>query len=385
MPETQKSGPGLRLIGESPISLYGLPAAEWQRRAWAHAGARGGDDDGAGAICIDIGWALSAGLASALAASPGAALLADGAQGRRLIAAHAPASADIGAVAALVAQGEADEALLADQGLRPASAAEIAGDYNQVLRKREVPFAVEMAAEGPRATERAFFRSAYKGATDIVTKFAWPIPAFAATRFCAARGITPNAVTALSFVFVLLAMWFFWRGEWTAGFVSGWFMTFLDTVDGKLARTTFTSSRWGNIFDHGIDQIHPPFWYWAWFEGIRATTPNAPDWLDLALWTILVFYLLGRLVETVFMRRFGFHMHIWRRIDYLMRTVTARRNPNMLIFMVFCMFGAAAEGLAAVALWAVVCVGFHAVRLAMAFRVARGGVVASWMIGSASK
>ena len=32
-------------------------------------------------------------------------------------------------------------------------------------------------------------------------------------------------------------------------------MTFLDTVDGKLARCTIASSKLGNIFDHGIDLV----------------------------------------------------------------------------------------------------------------------------------
>ena len=44
----------------------------------------------------------------------------------------------------------------------------------------------------------------------------------------------------------------------------------LDTVDGKLARCTGQSSKWGNIFDHGVDLVHPPFWWWAWAEGLEA-------------------------------------------------------------------------------------------------------------------
>ena len=47
----------------------------------------------------------------------------------------------------------------------------------------------------------------------------------------------------------------------------------LDTVDGKLARCTITSSGWGNVFDHGVDLIHPPFWWWAWAR--RACQPTA--------------------------------------------------------------------------------------------------------------
>ena len=50
----------------------------------------------------------------------------------------------------------------------------------------------------------------------------------------------------------------------------GWLMTFLDTVDGKLARVTVTSSRIGDVLDHGLDIIHPPLWYIAWGVGLPA-------------------------------------------------------------------------------------------------------------------
>ena len=44
----------------------------------------------------------------------------------------------------------------------------------------------------------------------------------------------------------------------------------LDTVDGKLARCTITSSKIGEAIDHGIDLVHPPFWWWAWGVGLHA-------------------------------------------------------------------------------------------------------------------
>lgn len=34
------------------------------------------------------------------------------------------------------------------------------------------------------------------------------------------------------------------------------------------------------------------------------------------------------------MRRFGFHIPIWRRIDSIAREITTRRNPNMVSFVV---------------------------------------------------
>ena len=53
-------------------------------------------------------------------------------------------------------------------------------------------------------------------------------------------------------------------------------MTFLDTVDGKLARVTVTSSRVGHVLDHGVDLIHPPLWYIAWGLGLATFAPGDP-------------------------------------------------------------------------------------------------------------
>ncbi len=113
------------------------------------------------------------------------------------------------------------------------------------------------------------FMGTYKGATDLVTKHLWPTPAFHATRALAPRGITPNMVTTIAALMTVLAFWCFLKGQFIPGLMAAWTMTFLDTVDGKLARTTLTSSKWGDIFDHGIDLVHPPFWYIAWAIGLQ--------------------------------------------------------------------------------------------------------------------
>ena len=89
------------------------------------------------------------------------------------------------------------------------------------------------------------------------------------TRFLAPLGVTPNMVTTIAALMTVLAFWFFLKGQFIPGLIAAWAMTFLDTVDGKLARTTLTSSKWGDYFDHGIDLIHPPFWYVAWGYGLH--------------------------------------------------------------------------------------------------------------------
>ena len=107
-------------------------------------------------------------------------------------------------------------------------------------------------------------------------------------------------------------------------------MTFLDTVDGKLARVTLTSSRFGDLLDHSLDLIHPPLWYIAWGVGAGA------DALPLALTPLaalmLAGYIGGRLCEGAFQLWVApFSIFLWRPADSLSRLITARRNPNLLI------------------------------------------------------
>ena len=108
-----------------------------------------------------------------------------------------------------------------------------------------------------------------------------------------------------------------------------------DCVDGKLARCTGASSKWGNVFDHGIDLVHPPFWWWAWLHGLEAYgRPLEPIYSTMLLWAIVGGYVAQRLVEGIFMRRNGgMHIHVWRPIDSQFRLVTARRNPNMVLLV----------------------------------------------------
>jgi phosphatidylglycerophosphate synthase len=106
--------------------------------------------------------------------------------------------------------------------------------------------------------------------TDVLTLYLWRRPAFWLTRWAAQAGMTPNQVTLIGFLFCVAAFWLFWNGHYWLGVATGFVFMVLDTVDGKLARCTGQSSKWGDVFDHGIDLIHPPFWWWAWLHGLGA-------------------------------------------------------------------------------------------------------------------
>src|SRR5262249_23098452 len=158
-----------------------------------------------------------------------------------------------------------------------------------------------------------------------------------------------NMVTSASLVLVLMAMWAFWHGHYGWGLVAAWGMTFLDTVDGKLARVTLNSSKFGDIFDHSIDLLHPPFWWWAWVVGLPAGLALPQD--SVALKVIVAGYILQRLEEGGFELWFKLNMHIWQRFDSRLRLITARRNPNLAILTIATLAGRPDVGINVVAVW----------------------------------
>jgi phosphatidylglycerophosphate synthase len=261
-------------------------------------------------------------------------------------------------------------------------AAETAELTNSALRKRERPFALPLDPNDPAPVERAAYDAAYKGVTDALTLYLWRKPAFYLTRWAARAGLAPNFITLIGAILCVLAFFLFWRGEYWLGVLSGFIFMVLDTVDGKLARCTGASSKWGNVFDHGIDLIHPPFWWWAWLHGLAAYgRPLEPFSATTVLWVIIGGYVAQRIIEGLSIKRFdGMEIHVWRPLDSKFRLITARRNPNMVILVASLLFRRPDVGLEAVAWWTLISLIFHAVRLAqMTERKARGRPVASWL------
>ncbi|MDT8283803.1 MAG: CDP-alcohol phosphatidyltransferase family protein [Gammaproteobacteria bacterium] len=360
----------VRLLGEVQVRLWGLELREWQRRAWLKIGAVSVDDPAA-RLLVGTEWVMSPALQLGLLTAPGAVLIIADSAGAapRIAALHLPEGAESGAYESLIGQTDFDEDALRAAGFTTGGIDDFAGAYNRSLRKREAPYALSMRLESLRDVEKRLFKGAYKGVTDIVTKYVWPLPAFHVTRAAAALHISPNTVTTFSLMLVIVAFWQFWNGAWAWGITAAWAMTFLDTVDGKLARTTMRYTKLGGIYDHGIDLIHPPFWYWAIWHGLEHEIGGPGQaMLDVSLAVIVVSYVLNRLEEGAFMRKFGFHIHVWQRIDSLMREITARRNPNMVIFMLAVMLGAPGWGLVAIAVWTVICLVFHGFRLYQAIQ-----------------
>ena len=225
--------------------------------------------------------------------------------------------------------------------------------FDKKLRRSAPPMLEPISEQNRDGLESELYGNAYKGITDLVTKFFWPRPARHVVRWCAAAGATPNMITGVGFVLMMLAGLLFWQGHYALGLLAGWIMTFLDTVDGKLARVTVQSSRIGHLLDHGMDLLHPPVWYILWGMGLGQFEP--PLGLDLSTlnWLIVIGYVGGRVCEALFHQLGSCSIFGWKPFDAYFRLVTARRNPCLILLTLALVLGRPDWGFIAVALWTV--------------------------------
>jgi phosphatidylglycerophosphate synthase len=250
-------------------------------------------------------------------------------------------------------------------GIKSVYPIDVVPAYDPKLRKHVPPFVLPADADRTREVQVRIFDAAYKGTTDFVTKWVWPRPARIVTGWCARLGIAPNTVTAVSYLLTLFSLFAFWQGNFAEGLVSAWLMTFLDTVDGKLARVTLTSSKLGDVLDHSLDIIHPPFWWAAWGAGLAG-----PGMLfgDFGIWVAIIFigYIVGRLLEGLFILAFGQEMFTWRPFDIGFRLIIARRNPNLVLLTGSMVLGRPDLGLIAIGIWTLSCIFIQIIRIAQA-------------------
>jgi phosphatidylglycerophosphate synthase len=282
----------------------------------------------------------------------------------------APAATDLATLA---------EALAAAGVARPMRRDEFDG-YIVNLRRDLEPYLFSVRNDAARRRiERFLFWSNYKGSTDFMTKYVWPPLVWVLVRPLARLRVHPNWVTGISIVATLAAIPLWMAGWWATGFFLAYLMSLLDSVDGKLARLTFSYSALGNVLDHGLDLVHPPFWYLGWAYGLSAGDTQSSVF-QAAIWMFWL-YVADRLCAPVFKARTGRSIHGYLPIDVKIRTFISRRNVNLPFFTAAIAIDALRPGpgwelstavFFAMVIWQAVCVVYHAVRTVQFFNVVKG-------------
>jgi phosphatidylglycerophosphate synthase len=377
--------------GAQPV--FGLPPLERLRRSVR--GLAAGEDvtlSGAGAASaswpgasIDTGRSpLGARLRRSLAACKGTLVVLDGANvtDPRLIRFLATSSACVASssdgsrravalsldrtlVEAIPAEagsiGEVADALLSAGRIAPLDERAFPAYVDKLRRSLSWwQYAVEDPATRLKVERRLFWDN-YKGSTDLLTRWVYPPLVWPLVRLSTRLGIAPNVLTVISIVLAFAAVPLWMHAHWLAGFACAYGMSVLDSVDGKVARLTLTDSRIGNWLDHGLDLVHPPFWYFAWAWGLGARPGDAL--YTAAIW-LIAFYVADRLVLRVAKRRLGFALHAATRLDTLARSVIARRNILMTIMAAFLLVGAGPAGVIVITVWQGLTCAWHAARTA---------------------
>jgi phosphatidylglycerophosphate synthase len=262
---------------------------------------------------------------------------------------------------------------ISEQAIRSGSAKAFAASdfsgYIAMLRRNLPPYLFRIRdAESRDRAERFLFWSNYKGSTDFMTKYVYPPLVWAFVRPLARWRVHPNWVTGFDWMATFAAVPLFASGDWLPGLLLAYLMSVFDSVDGKLARLTYTSSKLGEFLDHGLDVVHPPVWYlaWAWWLGGASVTSEA---FQASLWLVGV-YVLDRIVTGVFKARHGASIHGFTPLDERVRTFISRRNVNLILFTAALAFDWIAPGYQAavatfyfIVAWQVMSCAWHCQRL----------------------
>lgn len=252
--------------------------------------------------------------------------------------------------------------------------------FDENLRRSTIPMLELVTEERKTELENTLYGNAYRGITDLVTKFVWPKPAKQVVHLCANLHISPNMVTTFGLLLVIAACYLFLHGYYAWGLLAGWVMTFLDTVDGKLARVTIQSSKFGHLYDHIIDLLHPPFWYIYWGMSLAGFQSVLGQGQLEMYWIIVIAYVGGRVVEGLFPLLGDCSIFTWRPYDAWFRLVTARRNPCMILLTLSLMIGRPDWGFIAVTFWSALTTILMILRLVQAaFVRAFKGRLNSWL------
>ena len=90
-------------------------------------------------------------------------------------------------------------------------------------------------------------------------------------------------------------------------------------------------------------------------------------------------YVVGRILEGIFLLAFGMEVFTWRPFDAFFRGIIARRNPNLLLLSLGCVVARPEWGYMAVAIWTAICIAVASARIVQAAtQRMRGHAIRPW-------
>jgi hypothetical protein len=233
------------VLEETPVKLWGLSASERLRRQLKEAGgvelaSSSADLPGSGQILLlDGRYLFEVRTLSGLMGKNNSLLICpdDG-----LVAAAIVDAASLDLALDCMSGGQ-DRASAALESIGPSDLTA----FNETLRSAQVPFLERVSEDRKPELENRLYGNAYRGITDLVTKFLWPRPAKQAVHVAASMGVSPNMVTTIGFVLVLAACY----GLPSSQVSSGIFMT---------TRSTCFIRRSGTFSGACRYSISNPYW-----------------------------------------------------------------------------------------------------------------------------
>ncbi len=177
------------------------------------------------------------------------------------------------------------------------------------------------------AAERFVFEVTHYGSLDFVAKHLYKeISKLFVTWLCRTT-ITPNQVTYVSIVFAVAVIPLFFLGYMTAGLVCGIIVSFLDVLDGKLARFTYRMSDKGDALDHVADRLNIVTYYLGF--GLGLYTGSYTSSLETAMWLAGLSFVgqhIDKSVVRTFRLRIGIRLDEHKKADVWVRLIRPGRN-----------------------------------------------------------
>lgn len=233
------------------------------------------------------------------------------------------------------------------------------------LRRSIPPFWLAVTStQEIRTGEAHLIDVAQKGTLDLPAQYLHPPLENWMVRRLAGTAVTPNQVTTVTNLIAFIATGFLISGALVPGLLIAALVGVLDGVDGKLARVTVRCSKFGDRFEHILDNVYELSWYWAlgW-----ALSGSGLHRMPLVLsGTMTVFYLLDRAATGLFKHVRGIELFDYAWIDRMFRRIGGRRNIYVLLLLVGVLMRTPLGALWAVSGWSVVTAVFHGWR---AFRL----------------